>query len=125
MSKPANTRRLPENELVRLVLDLLEELKAEAITSLDVRHLTSVTDFMVIANGRSSGHVKGVAAALVDRAKEKGYRPLGIEGETVGEWVLVDLSDVVVHLMMPTVREFYDLEKLWDIEALDEAEDLS
>ena len=125
MSKQANTRRVPENKLTRLVLDVLEEFKAEVITPLDVRHLTSVTDVMVIANGRSSRHVKAVAAALVVRAKEKGYRPLGVEGENGGEWVLVDLSDVVVHMMLPTVREFYDLEKLWDIEELDEAEDLS
>ena len=124
MSKLASTKRVAENELSRLVLDVLHEFKAEVITSLDVRHLTSVTDVMVIANGRSSRHVKAAAAGLVERAKEKGFRPLGIEGENVGEWVLVDLADVVVHLMLPKVREFYALEKLWDIEALEEAEDL-
>ncbi len=123
MSKTANNKPRPEEVLVKLVVGVLDDLKAEAVTCLDVRHLTSVTDVMIIANGRSARHVRAVAAAIVERCKENDYRPVGVEGQDSGKWVLVDLADVVVHAMQPTVREFYDLEKLWDIDHLEDAEE--
>ncbi len=123
MSKTANTKQRPEEALVKLVVSVLDDLKAEAITCLDVRHLTSVTDAMIIANGRSARHVRAIAAALVERCKENHHRPIGVEGEDGGNWILIDLAYVVVHVMQPTVREFYDLEKLWDIERLEDAEE--
>ncbi|MBL7250271.1 ribosome silencing factor [Alloalcanivorax sp. C16-2] len=99
--------------LLDLVLDALEELKAKNIASLDVRALTSVADDMVIASGTSSRHVKALADNVMEKAKDAGYRPLGTEGERGAEWILVDLGDVIVHLMLPATREFYDLERLW------------
>jgi ribosome-associated protein len=104
---------MKEEELVQLVISALEDLKAEDIRVLDVRHLTSVTDLMVIASGRSTRQVKALASNLVEKAKSQGVQPMGVEGDNVGEWVLVDLVDVVVHIMLPEVRDFYNLEKLW------------
>ena len=99
--------------LLDLVLDALKELKAKNIASLDVRAMTSVADDMVIASGTSSRHVKALADSVMEKAKKSGYKPLGTEGERGAEWILVDLGDVVVHLMLPATREFYDLERLW------------
>ena len=113
--------RLTSEELTDLVLDALSELKAQAVKSMDVRHLTTVTDVMIVATGRSARHVRALAEAVVERCKHAGEPPLGREGEAAGEWVLLDLGDVVVHFMQPQVREFYDLEKLWDIPARDQA----
>ncbi|MEM7610796.1 MAG: ribosome silencing factor [Pseudomonadota bacterium] len=96
-------------------VEALEDAKANDIKMIDVRHLTSMTDFMIIASGTSDRHVRSVATNLVDSMKRAGHRPLGIEGENDGEWVLVDLQDALVHVMLPRVREFYNLEKLWDI----------
>ena len=95
----------------------LDDLKAEQVHVLDVRHLTTVTDTMVVASGRSDRHVRAIAGAVVEQAKKAGFRPIGVEGQSSGEWVLVDLADVVVHVMLPRVREFYNLEKLWDMTA--------
>lgn len=100
-------------ELKELVVGALEDLKGVDIKVLDVRGKTSVTDIIVIAGGSSDRQVKALARSVVDRVKEKGIRPLGVEGEREGDWVLVDLGDVVVHLMLPQVRDFYNLEKLW------------
>jgi ribosome-associated protein len=110
-------RGKPKKSLEKVVAGALEDLKADNVQVLDVRHLTTVTDTMVIASGRSDRHVRAIAGAVVEQAKKAGYRPLGVEGERSGEWVLVDLADVVVHVMLPRVREFYNLEKLWDISA--------
>jgi ribosome-associated protein len=107
--------------IAALVTDALSDLKAQQVNCLDVRHLTSVTDTMIIAGGRSDRHVRALADAVLERCKEAGIAPLGIEGQEAGEWVLVDLADVVVHVMLPRVREFYNLEKLWDISARGEA----
>ena len=96
-------------------VEALEDAKANDIKMIDVRHLTSMTDFMIIASGTSDRHVRSVATYLVDSMKRARHRPLGIEGENDGEWVLVDLQDALVHVMLPRVREFYNLEKLWDI----------
>jgi ribosome-associated protein len=104
--------RLP---LATVVTTALDDLKGQEISSLDVRHLTTVTDTMVIVTGRSDRHVRSLADAVVQKCKESGYRPIGVEGQASGEWVLVDLGDVVVHVMLPRAREFYNLEKLWDM----------
>jgi len=101
------------DELKVTVLKALEELKGADIVELDVRNMTSVTDIMIIASGTSDRHVKSLADAVVTSCKKAGVRPLGVEGEREGEWVLVDLGDVVVHVMQPRIREFYALEKLW------------
>jgi ribosome-associated protein len=104
---------LSTEPLTDLVVDALEELKAFDIKVLDVRELTSVTDVMVIASGSSDRQVKALARNVVEKAKQQRHPPLGVEGEREGEWVLIDLYEVVVHVMLPRVRDFYQLEKLW------------
>lgn len=99
--------------LKQLVIDALDELKAINTVSLDVSALTDVMDYLVITSGTSSRHVKSLASNVSMEAKKQGVRPLGIEGNDVGEWVLVDFGDVVVHVMLPATRDFYDLERLW------------
>jgi len=106
------------DELCKLVIDALEDKKGKDITVLDVYDKTSVTDIMLIVSGTSSRHVKSLANSVIERAKNKGEPPLGVEGERQAEWILVDLGDVVVHVMQPQVREFYQLEKLWSTEAV-------
>ncbi|MFO7604223.1 MAG: ribosome silencing factor [Gammaproteobacteria bacterium] len=96
-----------------LVIAALEDIKATDIKILDLRGRSDMTDLMVIATGNTARQVKSLANNVVEKAKEAGERPLGIEGEQTGEWVLVDLGDVVVHVMQPAVRDFYNLEKLW------------
>lgn len=105
---------MQNDDLLKLVTAALEELKAKDIVSIDVREQTSITDYMLIASGTSSRHVAALSDNVVEKAKEAGYRPLGVEGKSGGEWVLVDLSDVVVHIMQPATRQFYDLERLWE-----------
>lgn len=107
-------------ELKKLVIEAIEDLKGENILEIDVTGKTSVTDTMIIASGTSSRHVKSIASNVAEEAKKAGVRPLGIEGEAQAEWVLVDLGDVVVHVMQPHIREFYDLEKLWSFDASEE-----
>jgi ribosome-associated protein len=98
--------------------------KGALVVALDVRHLTSVTDTMVVASGRSDRHVRALADTVVETCAKAGVHALGVEGQKSGEWVLVDLGDVVVHVMLPRVREFYNLEKLWDIGERAEAAEL-
>ena len=104
---------MQETELIRTTLAALEELKAENVTVLDVRKMTDITDYMIVASGRSSRHVSSVAENVAMRAKEAGFPPLGVQGLTEAEWVLVDLCDAIVHVMQPDARDFYQLEKLW------------
>lgn len=101
-------------ELRELVLSSLEDFKAIDIQEIDVSAQNSLTDLFVLASGNSSRHVRSMAENLVIKAKAAGHLPLGIEGEKEGEWVLVDLNDIVVHLMQPQTRAFYNLEKLWE-----------
>ena len=93
---------------------LLEEYKAENVIKLDVKDKSSITDTMIIASGRSTRHVKSIADNIIKKLKKIKVKPLGIEGYTKSEWVLIDFGDVLVHVMHPDVREFYSLEKLWD-----------
>ncbi len=101
------------DQLKQLVLDTLDDMKAKDVQVLDGRGKTSVTDFMIVASGTSDRHVKAVAETVAFRAKEAGETPLGTEGVSEGEWALVDLNSVVVHVMLPKVRDFYALERLW------------
>ena len=103
------------DDLLKTVRAALEELKARDTVEIDVRGKSSVTDFMVIASGTSTRHVKSIANEVVVFAKKLDIMPLGVEGEREAEWVLVDLCDVVVHIMLPRVREFYALERLWTV----------
>lgn len=100
-----------------LVVEALEELKAVNIAVLNVSQLTGVTDYMIVASGTSNRHVRALLDSVVVKAKERGVTPLGIEGEQHAQWGLVDLGDVVVHVMLPEVRDFYQLEKLWSFDA--------
>ena len=97
----------------KLALAALEELKATQVELLDVRKIASFTDYMIFASGSSRRHVSAIAESVVEAAKAAGQPPVGVEGEDVGEWVLVDLGDVVVHVMLPDIRDYYELEKLW------------
>lgn len=106
------------DELKDFTIEALDALKAEDVVALDVRDKTTVTDWLVVATGSSSRHVKSIANNIVAEAKKIDHPPLGIEGENDGEWVLVDLGDVIVHVMQRQVREFYDLESLWSVDAL-------
>jgi ribosome-associated protein len=101
--------------LVKTVAAALDDMKAVNVKVLDVRPVTDVSDCMVLASGNSDRHVRSIADRVVERAKAAGFRPIGVEGERDGEWVLVDLNDVIVHVMLPRVREFYGLESLWEL----------
>jgi ribosome-associated protein len=101
--------------LAALVASALEDIKAQDMKLLDVRRLTTIMDFMIVATGTSDRHVRSIADRVIEAVEERGVRALGIEGADGGEWVLVDLGDVVVHVMQRKVRELYQLEKLWAI----------
>ena len=105
-----------------IVISALEDIKALDITSIDVRELTGMMDTMVVASGNSNRQVKSLANSVVVSAKEAGYKLIGIEGEDKAEWILVDFGDIIVHIMLPTTREFYDLERLWSIRPNDNDE---
>jgi ribosome-associated protein len=112
----AKTSRPPARAaLVKTVVAALDDMKAVNVKVLDVRKVTDVADCMVLASGNSDRHVRSIADRVVERAKAEGFRPMGVEGQRDGEWVLVDLNDVIVHVMLPRVREFYGLEGLWEI----------
>jgi ribosome-associated protein len=101
-------------QLHQLVLSTLEELKAVDVKSVDVTGLSPLTDHFVVASGNSTRHVKSMADKLVQAAKALGVQPLGVEGEREAQWILVDLNDIIVHLMLPQARAFYNIEKLWE-----------
>lgn len=103
------------DELLAITLAALEDMKAVDVRVIDVRDLTTITDVMVIAGGTSTRHVKAIADNVALEAKRHGIKALGVEGDKGAEWILVDLADVVVHVMMPEIRAFYALEKLWSV----------
>ena len=115
MSTARSTPAVTTATLRKCVIDALEELKAKDIREIDVRGKTSIADLLVIASGTSARHVKSIADEVSKFAKKAGVMPLGVEGEVEGEWVLVDLGDVIVHVMLPRIREFYGLERLWTV----------
>ena len=104
-----------KKNLQDIVISALEEVKAQDIVSIDVKDITDVMDTMVVASGNSNRQVKSLANNVVVEAKAAGYSLLGVEGEDTGEWVLVDFGDVIIHIMLPATRVFYDLEKLWSM----------
>ncbi|MBS0432532.1 MAG: ribosome silencing factor [Proteobacteria bacterium] len=127
MSKQPSSRRSNEPEtastanapslpvLRQRVLDALDELKARDVREIDVRGKTSIADLLIIASGTSTRHVKSLADEVVKFVKRAGMLPLGVEGQSEAEWVLVDLGDIIVHVMLPRIREFYGLERLWTV----------
>ncbi len=104
-------------QLLYLVTATLDEMKGREVTVLDLMGKTSLADYMVIASGTSERHVKSLAEHLVQRAKAAEVPPLGVEGERIGDWIVVDLGDVITHIMLPRTRDFYNLEKLWSVAA--------
>lgn len=104
---------LDSETLLNTVIETLEDIKAEAVSVIPVSRITTITDHMVICTGNSSRHVKSISHRIVEATKHLKHPPLGVEGEDDGEWVLVDLGDVVIHIMLEKAREFYALEKLW------------
>lgn len=115
MNKLTNPDVTPTEQLQQLVQSILEEQKALDIRIIDVSGQNPLTDRFVIATGNSTRHVKSMAGKLVEAAKAAGAQPLGVEGEREAQWVLVDLNDIIVHLMLPQARAFYNLEKLWEV----------
>jgi ribosome-associated protein len=117
MTTPARPRRASRRNFVleKLVLAALDEMKAANIKLLDVRGLTDIADAMIVASGTSDRHVRAIADRVVEKAKGEGHRTLGVEGQREAEWVLVDLQDVLLHVMLPRVREFYGIEQLWEM----------
>jgi len=104
-----------EDRLLKIVVDAIDDMKGVDLLVIDVRDMTSITDRMVITSGTSTRHVKSIADTVALKAKQAGFLPLGVEGAQAAEWVLIDLGDVVVHVMTPAIREFYALEKLWAV----------
>ena len=119
MTTRTRPRRAPDrgSPLEGIVTAALDDMKAVNVKVMDVRGLTDIADVMVVASGNSDRHVRSIADRVVEKAKESGFRPLGVEGSREGEWVLVDLHDIIVHVMVPRVREFYSLERMWETDA--------
>jgi ribosome-associated protein len=109
-------------DLLKTVQTVLDERKGQNITTLDVRDKTSFTDYMVVVTGTSDRHLKSLCDYIVEKVKEQGFKPLGVEGDLGSDWVLVDLGDVIVHAMTAQTRDFYQLEKLWSVDRPKEAE---
>jgi ribosome-associated protein len=106
---------LRPREIADRAIEVLDAHKALDVRCLEVSHLTPMLDYMIVATGRSDRHVRALGDALVTYCKDHGIAVLGTEGEAAGEWLLVDLVDVVVHVMLPRTREFYEIEKLWEM----------
>ncbi len=115
MTDEERATRMNSEQLSELVVDALDDIKGQDIIILDVREMTMVTDYMIVASGTSHRHVRALADNVAETAAKAGHRPIGIEGEAGSEWVLLDLQDALVHVMLPKVREFYNLEKLWSL----------
>ncbi len=107
---------MDSQKLVDFIIDKLEDIKAQDIVTIDVRKQTGITDYMVIASGTSTQHVRSIAQNLMREAKTNHISIIGSEGEETADWVLIDLADAVVHVMLPKTREYYELEKLWAID---------
>ena len=129
MSTAARPRRPARRKsaLESLVIAALDDMKAVNVKVMDVRGVADFADAMVVASGNSDRHVRAIAQHVIDRAREQQRRPMGVEGTRDGEWVLVDLQDVVLHVMLPRVREFYAIEQLWEqpVAAADKADEPS
>ncbi len=110
------TKNLTPEQLRQLACDALESMKAVDLTVIDVAEKSSFADWMIVVSGTSQRHVKSLANEVVEQSKQAGNRPLGVEGETDGNWILVDLGDVLIHVMTREARDFYSLEKLWQVE---------
>lgn len=104
---------MDSKKLAKTAEQALEDMKGQSVKIIDVRKLTEITDYMVIATGRSSTHVKALANEVVEKVEEAGGKIVGVEGKVQSEWVLVDAGDVVIHVMMAPVRALYNLEDLW------------
>jgi ribosome-associated protein len=104
---------LQPEAIKKMALQAVDALKAEQVVVIDVRAIASFTDYMIFASGNSTRHVSAIAESVVEAARAAGLPPVGMEGEDIGEWILVDLGDAVVHVMLPDVRLYYELEKLW------------
>jgi len=109
------TEAVTTEQLKQWVITALEDLKAQDIQILDVRGMTSITDLMIVASGTSDRHIKALADNVVEAVKKHDVQPIGVEGESSREWVLVDLGDIILHVMHPQTRAFYNLEKLWTV----------
>ncbi len=103
------------NNFARLITETMEDLKAEDVQTFDVRALTTMTDYMIIASGRTGRQVKAIADKLIEAAKTRQIKPLGVEGQQQAEWILIDFGDVIAHVMHPVTRDYYQLEKLWSV----------
>ena len=108
-----NTQAADVQACLKVVHEALEDVKAKDILAIDVSLISNVADAIVIASGTSTRHIKALADNVAEEARKAGFRPLGVEGERDAEWILIDLGFVVVHVMLPTARRFYDLESLW------------
>ncbi|GAB4187769.1 MAG: ribosome silencing factor [Wenzhouxiangellaceae bacterium] len=111
----ASDNSVSDTDLLQCVTSLLDDYKARDVQVIDVRGISSLSDYVILATGTSTRHLQAVAENLVVGLKRAGYQPLGVEGQRDSDWVLVDADDVIVHLMLPQAREFYNLEKLWDV----------
>ena len=107
-------------QLIAIVREALDDVKARDVDVIDVRGKSSITDYMMIASGTSKRHVVSLAQAVSDKVKQADIEPLGTEGQSDGDWVLVDLGELVVHIMMPDARSYYDLERLWRFDSLED-----
>lgn len=112
-------------KLAKLAIEALEDLKGVDIKTIEVQKLTTITDTMIVCTGTSNRHVKSLANSVIVKAKEAGFQPAGVEGMEMGEWVLVNLGGVIVHIMQLQARAFYQLEKLWDLPPPVEADEAS
>jgi len=110
--KPFNVMH---QELLKLTLTVLNDMKAKAVSSIDVSSITSISDYMIFATGNSSRHVRSIADKVAESVKKEGHAVLGVEGYETSQWVLIDLGDIIVHIMQEETRSFYKLEDLWSV----------